>query len=83
MFHFFSISERISIYRKLNDNKQVDSLINKYYEKQTSINDINNYEFKYYIDNKIINNHELPFLKETIIILIILFLTSILLVLFT
>lgn len=78
----FSISERISIYRKLNDNKQVDSLINKYYEKQTSINDINNYEFKYYIDNKIINNHELPFLKETIIILIILFLTSILLVLF-
>ena len=78
----FSISERISIYRKLNDNKQVDSLINKYYEKQTSINDINNYEFKYYIDNKIINNHELPFLKETIIVLIILFLTSILLVLF-
>ena len=78
----FSISERISIYKKLNDNKNALSLINRYYEKQTSINDINNYEFKYYIDNKIINNHELPFLKETIIILIILFLTSILLVLF-
>lgn len=78
----FSISERISIYKKLNDNKNARSLINRYYEKQTSINDINNYEFKYYIDNKIINNHELPFLKETIIVLIILFLTSILLVLF-
>lgn len=78
----FSISERISIYKKLNDNKNALSLINRYYEKQTSINDINNYEFKYYIDNKIINNHELPFLKETIIVLIILFLTSILLVLF-
>ena len=78
----FSISERISIYKKLNDNKNARSLINRYYEKQTSITDINNYEFKYYIDNKIINNHELPFLKETIIVLIILFLTSILLVLF-
>lgn len=78
----FPISERISIYKKLNDNKNARSLINRYYEKQTSINDINNYEFKYYIDNKIINNHELPFLKETIIVLIILFLTSILLVLF-
>lgn len=73
----FSISERISIYRKLNDNTQVDSLINKYYEKQTSINDINNYEFKYYI-----NNHELPFLKDIIIILLFLFLISIILVLF-
>ena len=78
----FSISKRISIYKKLNDTYKINYLINKYYEKQTSINDINNYEFKYYIDNKIINNHELPFLKETIIILIILFLTSILLVLF-
>ncbi|MGM8316460.1 GGDEF domain-containing protein [Clostridium perfringens] len=64
----FSISERISIYRKLNDNTKVDSLINKYYEKQTSINNINNYE--------------LPFLKDIIIILLFLFLISIILVLF-
>ena len=78
----FSISKRISIYKKLNDTYKINYLINKYYEKQTSINDINNNEFKYYIDNKIINNHELPFLKETIIILTILFLISILLVLF-
>lgn len=78
----FSISKRISIYKKLNDTYKINYLINKYYEKQISINDINNNEFKYYIDNKIINNHELPFLKETIIILTILFLISILLVLF-
>ena len=78
----FSISKRISIYKKLNDTYKINYLINKYYEKKTSINDINNNEFKYYIDNKIINNHELPFLKETIIILTILFLISILLVLF-
>ncbi|MFH0333110.1 GGDEF domain-containing protein [Clostridium perfringens] len=78
----FSISKRISIYKKLNDTYKINYLINKYYEKQTSVNDINNNEFKYYIDNKIINNHELPFLKETIIILTILFLISILLVLF-
>ncbi|EOU1703732.1 GGDEF domain-containing protein [Clostridium perfringens] len=78
----FSISKRISIYKKLNDTYKINYLINKYYEKQTSINYINNNEFKYYIDNKIINNHELPFLKETIIILTILFLISILLVLF-
>ncbi|MGU8476709.1 GGDEF domain-containing protein [Clostridium perfringens] len=78
----FSISERISIYKKLDDNKNAAILINKYYEKQTSIKNINDCEFKYYIDNKIINNHELPFLKDTIVILILLFLLSILLIIF-
>lgn len=78
----FSISERISIYEKLNDKINKDILINRYYEKQVGIKDTNDYEFKYYIDNKIINNHELPFLKETIAILISLSIISILLMIF-
>ncbi|WP_300259674.1 GGDEF domain-containing protein [Clostridium sp.] len=78
----FSISKRISIYRKLNDNNNANNLINKYYEKQTEIKDISDYEFKHYIDNKILNNHELPFLKDTVVILILLSLVSILLMIF-
>lgn len=78
----FSLNQRISIYNFLKDTNNANILINKYYNRETTIKTINEKQFKGYINNNIIRNNDLPYMEETIALLFILSLILIGLIIF-
>jgi diguanylate cyclase (GGDEF)-like protein len=65
-----SIKERIEIYKKLAKKEKYNALIEKLYNKQKEISIINNKQYNFHLNNKILEQGQMNIMKKAVVIFI-------------
>ena len=66
----FSIRERIEIYKRLGDKEKYNELLQEFYNKDQEILDINDKQYDFHLNNKILEQSNIGAMKKTVVLLI-------------
>lgn len=78
----FSIRERIEIYKRLGDKEKYNELLQEFYNKDQEILDINDKQYDFHLNNKILEQSNIGAMKKTVVLFILIDLILIAVVIF-
>ena len=79
----FSIKERIEIYKKLGNKEEYNKLLQEFYNKEQEILEINDKQYNFHLNNKILEQSNIDAMKKTVVLFILINLILIAIVVFT